>query len=119
MNPARAAAMAALLLLAACESAPVREAKSLFQSKGGEQELSAGVREYEEGNYREAQTRLQKALETGLSSKADQATAHKYLAFTYCVTSREKQCRDEFRKALDADPGFELSPAEAGHPIWG
>ena len=30
----------------------------------------------------------------------------------------EKQ-RDQFQKALDADPKFELEPAEAGHPIWG
>ncbi|HEX9181334.1 MAG TPA: TssQ family T6SS-associated lipoprotein [Burkholderiales bacterium] len=125
MNLSRAAAVAAaaLLVLAACESAQVKEAtrevKSLFQGKGGEQDLSAGIREYEEGNYREAETRLQAALEAGLKAKGDQVKAHKYLAFTYCVTSREKPCRDEFRKALDVDPGFELTAAEAGHPIWG
>jgi Tfp pilus assembly protein PilF len=123
LNPARAAALAVLLALAACESAPVKEAtrevKSLFQGKGGEQDLSAGVREYEEGNYHEAQARLQAALDAGLKARPDQVKAHKYLAFTYCVTNREKQCRDEFRRALDVDPGFELTQAEAGHPIWG
>ncbi|HET9701860.1 MAG TPA: TssQ family T6SS-associated lipoprotein [Burkholderiales bacterium] len=125
MNLIRAAALAAtaLLALAGCESAPVKEAtrevKSLFQGKGGEEDLAAGIREYEDGNYREAETRLQAALGAGLKAKTDQAKAHKYLAFTYCVTNREKPCRDEFRRALDADPGFDLSPAEAGHPIWG
>jgi hypothetical protein len=29
------------------------------------------------------------------------------------------QCRDEFRKALDLDPSFDLRENEAGHPIWG
>ena len=28
-------------------------------------------------------------------------------------------CREEFRKALDIDPSFELSEDEAGHPVWG
>jgi hypothetical protein len=28
-------------------------------------------------------------------------------------------CREEFRKALTMDPSLELSPAEAGHPVWG
>jgi hypothetical protein len=55
----------------------------------------------------------------GLDAKRDQAMAHKYLAFISCVTGREKKCRGEFNKALDADPKFELEPAEAGHPIWG
>jgi Tfp pilus assembly protein PilF len=123
VNPTRAAAFAVLLALTACESAPVKEAtrevKALFQPRGGEQDLAAGIREYEEGNYREAESRLQSAVEAGLKSRADQVKAHKHLAFTYCVTNRERQCRDEFRKALEVDPGFELSQAEAGHPIWG
>ena len=33
-------------------------------------------------------------------SPADQARAHKYLAFIVCVNGREKVCRDEFRAAL-------------------
>jgi Tfp pilus assembly protein PilF len=125
LNLIRAVAItvAMLLVLAACESAPVKDAtrkvESLFQGKGGEQDLSAGIREYEEGNYREAETLLQAALDAGLKSRADQVKAHKYLAFTYCVTNREKQCRDEFRRALDVDPGFDLTAAESGHPIWG
>ena len=35
------------------------------------------------------------------------------------LQSRERLCRDEFRKALGADPALELEPAEAGHPVWG
>lgn len=84
-----------------------------------EQELDRGVKSYEEGEYKTAAKQLQTALDLGLEAKRDQARAHKFLAFINCVTGREKSCRDEFNKTLDADPKFELEPAEAGHPIWG
>lgn len=104
--------MLASALLAGCGSAP-----SLFQSKG-EQDISTGVKKYEDGDYKEAARTLQNALDSGLG-KPDQVKAHKYLAFIHCVSGRERQCRDEFKKALDINPGFELEPAEAGHPTWG
>jgi Tfp pilus assembly protein PilF len=88
-------------------------------SSKGEQELARAIKSYEEGAYRNAARQFQAALDFGLDAKADQATAHKYLAFIVCVSGREKSCRDEFRKALDADPSFELGPAEIGHPVWG
>jgi hypothetical protein len=84
-----------------------------------EQELERGVKSYEDGEYKASGRQLQIALDLGLDVKRDQAKAHKYLAFINCVTGREKKCRDEFNKALDADPKFGLEPAEAGHPIWG
>lgn len=84
-----------------------------------EQELEGGIRSYEEGEYKAAARQLRAALDLGLDAKRDQAKAHKYLAFITCVSGREKSCRDEFHKALDADPQFDLEPAEAGHPIWG
>ena len=84
-----------------------------------EQELDKGIRSYEDGEYKTSAKQLQTALDLGLDAKRDQAKAHKYLAFINCVTGREKKCRSEFNKALDADPKFELEPAEAGHPIWG
>ena len=84
-----------------------------------EQELEKGIRSYEDGDYKASAKQLQSALDLGLEAKRDQAKAHKYLAFMNCVTGREKKCRSEFNKALDADPKFELEPAEAGHPVWG
>jgi Tfp pilus assembly protein PilF len=107
-----------VLALAACESAPVKGVKSLFQPSKGEPALSLGVKQYEDGSYGDAVRNLQQSLDQGLSTE-EQVKAHKYLAFTYCVTSRERQCRDEFRKALDLNPALELTPAEAGHPLWG
>lgn len=77
------------------------------------------MKSYEDGDYKFSMEELQRALEMGLSNKNSQMKAHKYLAFIHCISAREKQCRDEFKKALEIDPAFNLEPAEAGHPIWG
>lgn len=84
-----------------------------------EARLKSGIAQYEEGNYANAQRLLQGALNEGLVSRADQARAYKHLAFIYCVTDRIAQCRQEFSNAIAADPKFNLTPAEAGHPTWG
>jgi Tfp pilus assembly protein PilF len=81
-------------------------------------ELEQGIKSYEDGDYKSATKFLHSALELGLTAPTDQARAHKYLAFMVCVNGREKACRDEFRKALEADPAFALKPAEASHPVW-
>lgn len=130
--------LAALFLCAACattnkdkeaEAAPAREpqetakapppATPVLQPDKALQELNSGIANYENGAYKTAARQLQSALALGLEGRANQARAHKYLAFMHCVGERERQCRDEFRKALDADPAFNLTPAEAGHPTWG
>lgn len=128
--------LAAMLLCAACATtkdkgpeappaaketreAPKAVAPTPAQPDKAQQELSGGIASYENGAYKTAARQLQSALALGLEGSANQAKAHKYLAFIHCVGQRERQCRDEFRKALDADPAFDLSPAEAGHPTWG
>lgn len=114
--------LAAAMLLAGCESAPVkqmqRDFRALFQDHKGEADLDAGIRSYENANYSESAKQLQSALDQGLG-KPGQLEAHKYLAFIHCVSGRQAQCRNEFRKALAVDSDFQLKPAEAGHPIWG
>ena len=84
-----------------------------------QQELAKGVASYEDGDYRSAARALQAAVNFGLPSLGEKAQAHKYLAFIHCVSKRERACRDEFRRALGADPKFDLEPAESGHPSWG
>jgi Tfp pilus assembly protein PilF len=84
-----------------------------------EQELEKGIKNYEDGVYKTATKELQAALGLGLPTRGDRAMAHKYLAFINCVSGRSNGCRDEFRKAFAADPNFDLTPAEAGHPMWG
>lgn len=131
---------AVVLLCAACasktapQSAPKTEGGGSQKAGGGQvkslppaqqtlskaqQELAVGVASYEDGAYKQASRQLQNALSLGLESGAEQARAHKYLAFMYCVGKRQKQCREEFGKAMAADSAFDLTPAEAGHPTWG
>ncbi|WP_223264603.1 TssQ family T6SS-associated lipoprotein [Sulfuriferula plumbiphila] len=109
-----------VFLATACSSTPIRDmGLDKLAPRKAEQELSAGLKNYENGHYQMAAKYLQNALNNGLTFKSDQVTAHKYLAFIDCVSEREKQCREQFKRALEINPGFELSAAEAGHPIWG
>lgn len=105
----------AALMLGACSQMNV---SNPFKPTPGEEKLTSGIKSYEDTEYKKASVDLQGALQLGLK-KSDQVQAHKYLAFIQCVSGHEKQCREEFRKALEIDPGFELQAAEAGHPVWG
>jgi len=107
--------LAGLLALTGCQSKVVQEFP-LTKFKA-EKMLDDGIRDYDNGEYRVAARTIQAALDEGLTTRS-QARAHKYLAFMHCVGGQQSQCRDEFRKALEADPGMELRPEEAGHPIW-
>ena len=84
-----------------------------------ERKLVKGVESYEEGNYIDSMAALNEVLQTKLADKDDKVSAYKYLAFIHCISGREKLCYETFRKALSINPGFELSQAEAGHPVWG
>ena len=84
-----------------------------------EQEFDLGVKAYEDGDYKTAARHLQAAANFGLPSASERATTHKYLAFIACTSNQPRVCRDEFRRALAADPAVDLTPAEAGHPLWG
>lgn len=91
----------------------------LFGKDVVERKMDQGVKEYEEGNYDNSVDALQGVLETNLADKNSKVNAYKYLAFINCISSRERICKEYFRKVLEISPNFELSPAEAGHPIWG
>lgn len=90
----------------------------IFRSMSGPGALSAGLKQYENGDYEESAKNLQGAIDLGVPEKS-RANAHKHLAFIHCASNRVGQCREEFRKALAVDPNLELAPAEAGHPVWG
>jgi len=106
--------LAAAMLLAGCQAI-----KGVFQpASKGDADLAAGIRSYEDGNYKESMSQLQSALKAGLADTG-KVQAHKHLAFIHCVSGRQAPCREEFRKALAINPKFDLAPAEAGHPLWG
>ena len=112
-----------MVLLTGCASGPASEITNpfagLFQGSKAEQALSAGIKQFEEGEYADATKSLQSALDLGLAGDSDRTKAHKYLAFIHCVSGRQRPCRDEFRKAIEINPSMELEPSETGHPIWG
>jgi Tfp pilus assembly protein PilF len=107
-----------LVALAGCETDPVRQVQDIFQPSKGQQTLSAGLKQYEEGQYDQSLKSLQSAIQQGLSER-ERVNAHKHVAFIYCASNRERQCREEFRKALAVNPAMELAPEEADHPMWG
>ncbi len=98
----------------AVEPPPLVEAAPL-----GDQALAQGVQMYQAAKYDTAETLLKTAVKQGLSSRSETARAHKFLAFIYCTSRREALCAAAFKQAKQTDAGFELSKAEAGHPIWG
>ena len=99
--------------------APVIDSsRSAADIRGGDALLQLGLKQYEAGQYKRAAATLQQALEQNLAP-ARRVSAHKHLAFIYCTSNRVAQCRNEFSKAIEVDPRFDLAPAEAGHPHWG
>ena len=80
--------------------------------------LADGLKAYQAGQYKMAETQLKTALQSGLSVPADVANANKHLAFIYCTSKRDTPCMTAFKAAKAADPSFALSKAEAGHPMW-
>ena len=94
---------------------PAATAKSLSP---GEKSMLSGMKAYDDADYNNAIKVLQDALRETLSD-ADQIKAHKFIAFSYCLTNRMMQCRAEFEPIFKLDANFDLEPAEAGHPSWG
>ena len=120
--------VAVALAAAACQNLPGTEgskpsaAPQITEDElraRAQQQLADGVKQYDAGDYDNAVKSLTSSLEHGMLSKAEQARARKYLAFSHCVSGREILCRDEFRKAFEIYPDFSLTAAEDGHPIWG
>jgi Tfp pilus assembly protein PilF len=109
---------AASAVLCGCATEAGRAVQDFFHPSKGHPALATGLKQYEDGDYADSAKNLQVAIEQGLVRK-ERVNAHKHLAFINCASDRERQCRDEFRKALAVDPTMELAPAEAGHPIWG
>jgi Tfp pilus assembly protein PilF len=107
-----------IALLQGCATEPGRAIQALFAPAKGEPAFNTGIKQYDNGDYVDAMKSFQSAVSDGLRD-SDRVSAHKHLAFIHCASGRERQCRDEFRRALAVDSGMELTPAEAGHPVWG
>ncbi len=89
-----------------------------FLASTAQQKLAEGISEYDAGRYKESIAALQLSVKSGLTDKADEIRAHKYIAFASCLTRKKIHCRSEFRAIFNLAPAFELLPSEAGHPSW-
>ena len=115
-------AVAAMALLAACDTVPQQQASvglTDLAERPAERALMGAMRAYDDADYPAVERQANEAMKLGLRSPRDVATAHKLRAFVYCTSNRLAACEAEFRAARVADPGFALSKAEAGHPVWG
>jgi len=90
-----------------------------LMQRPAERALVEGIRHYDEAQYAQAEVQLRKALTAGLADPRDRASAHKLLAFITCTSERLADCAAEFTAARLADPQFQLSRSESGHPVWG
>jgi len=118
-------ACAAATLVAACATTPpspppqpTASIARLYEQPAERAFLNA-MRLYEEGQHERAETLFRRALSDGLGDRHDIAMANKHLAFIACAYNRPVDCEAAFRAAFAADPGFRLTDAEVGHPIWG
>ncbi len=84
----------------------------------GEKLVQEGMKNYDDADYSKSIKSFQDALKETLTV-ANQITAHKLMAFSYCLTNRTTLCRAEFEAIFKIDENFDLAPAEAGHPAWG
>jgi Tfp pilus assembly protein PilF len=119
MNMMNRSNISLLLLALAAAGCAQQSGLTDVMQRPAERALLTGMRAYDDGQYAEAERALQDALKTGLPSAKDRATAHKHLAFIYCTSQRAPACEAAFREARQADPQFQLSKAETGHPQWG
>ena len=120
----RLAGALVLALLSACLGAcavpePTTVSVAELLQRPAEHALASGLRSYEDGAFDAADKSLHDALSKGLRDPRDIAVAHKYLAFIACAFNRLSECEANFRAAFTADPNFQLSAAEIGHPTWG
>ena len=98
-----------------------RQPKRVERAEAGRDQaaLREGIRLYNEGDFNGAIKRLGSNDIRSNSPARIRVEALKYQAFSYCVTSRPKQCEQAFEAALKIDPDFSLESGEQGHPLWG
>ena len=87
--------------------------------QAAQRELDEGIAVYDKGDYNAAIAKIGNSPAIAAASVPIRVNAHKYLAFSYCVTRRTTQCGQQFEAALKLDPAFDLTAGERGHPLWG
>ncbi|WP_394779121.1 TssQ family T6SS-associated lipoprotein [Undibacterium sp.] len=83
-----------------------------------QQALTEGRDLYDKGDFNGAIKKLSGSPDIWTADKSLQLSALKTMAFSYCVSSRQTLCRQQFEKALKMDASFDLEPGEKQHPLW-
>ncbi len=100
----------------AVDSSP---AAPTIQKSKPEQLLAEGTELYEKGDYKGAIRKLLLARDSADETSATKQDSLRLLAFSYCVSGQRPLCKSQFSSLLKIAPDFQLSRAEAGHPLWG
>ncbi len=85
---------------------------------GAQRDLAAGIDLYDKGDYVAAIRTLLTSREIWQAPLPTRVTAHKYVAFSHCLSNRPRPCKQSFSDLLQLQPDFELAAAESGHPLW-
>lgn len=118
--PRRAIVVGAIALLSACAHVPEAEEIAQGAYTVAEQErLSEIEQHYVEGQYEALLASLTDDPLVENGGLAFRSDALKYQAFSQCSLGEEQACRQSFRDLLEENPGYQLSPAEHSHPLWG
>jgi hypothetical protein len=84
-----------------------------------DQLLFEGTEMYDKGDFRGAIRKLILARDAAEEGTPTKQNSFRLLAFSYCVTGQRPLCRAQFVSLVKMSPDFELTRAEAGHPLWG
>ncbi len=81
--------------------------------------LAEGTELYDKGDYKGAIRKLLLARDSADETSSTKQDSLRLLAFSYCVTGQRPLCKTQFSSLLKIVPDYQLSRAEAGHPLWG
>jgi hypothetical protein len=115
----RAWPLLAAAALAGCQNTPTTVSIAQLYQRPAERALIDGMRQYDSGEFQQAEASLRAAVAGPLADGRDVAVAYKYLAFVACAFNRGTECALDFTQAFSADPAFRLNDVEIGHPLWG
>lgn len=121
---AGAGLLAALVLVSGCATlglpttAAGEPGTTQVDAASAERDLAAGIDLYDKGDYVSAIRTLLTSREIWQAPMPTRVTAHKYVAFSHCLSNRPQPCKQSFSDLLQLQPDFDLAAAESGHPLW-
>ncbi|OZI63162.1 TssQ family T6SS-associated lipoprotein [Bordetella genomosp. 11] len=116
---ARFAVLGLAAALAACSAPTTAPSPPAAPSQAAVDALARVRQSYQSGAYGDVIRTVATSDALATAPTDMRVESLKLQAFSYCVTGYRVLCEDDFTRILNLDPGFELSAAEIGHPLWG